>query len=136
MKKLSLFYLLLGLSACVVLAMHSCANIGYISGGDKDSIPPVMVASRPIPFDTGFHGHNIVLTFDEFIQYKNVNQEFFSSPPFEKVPDFKVKRKSAIIKLKEPLKDSVTYVMNFGNAITDFFFRHTQPLIHFLFQET
>jgi hypothetical protein len=120
MNKLFQFLNTIGLSLFISLLLFSCANIGTISGGKKDSIPPVLIASHPKPLDTNFNEERVFFTFNEFFEFKDINQEFYSSPPFEKIPDFKVKRKNGIIKFKEPLKDSVTYILYFGKSVADF----------------
>ncbi|MDF1548819.1 MAG: Ig-like domain-containing domain, partial [Bacteroidales bacterium] len=104
----------------VVFLITSCANIGTISGGDKDSIPPQMIVSKPVFLDTSFSDNQIVLYFNEYFELKDINQEFVASPPFEETPDFKIKKRSLHVKFKEPLQDSVTYNLNFGNAIADY----------------
>ncbi len=107
----------------IVLAMFlmdSCANIGNITGGPKDSIPPVMIGSKPVLNDTSFADKKIDIYFNEYFELKDINQEFVASPPFEETPDFKVRKKSLRVKFNEPLKDSVTYTLKFGNAIADF----------------
>jgi len=99
---------------------NSCANIGTISGGPKDSIPPVVIASKPVFLDTSFKDDKIVIYFNEYFELKDITQEFLASPPFQENPDFKVKKRGLHIKFKEPLRDSITYTLNFGNAIADF----------------
>ena len=113
------FIFFVGLAALIGSFMQSCANIGSISGGEKDSIPPVMIASQPVFLDTNFKDNKVIIGFDEYFDLKNANQEFLASPPFQKAPDFKIKKKFLIVKFPEDLKDSVTYVLNFGNAIAD-----------------
>ncbi len=108
-KAITLFYI-----------FTSCANIGTITGGDKDSIPPNMIGSNPVFLDTSFRGKEVLIAFNEFFNLKDINQEFISSPPFKEIPDFKTKRRGLLVKFKEPLKDSITYCLNFGNGIVDY----------------
>ena len=82
----------------IVLFVYSCANIGSITGGDKDTICPVMVSSVPLLNDTNFKGDKIEIRFDEYFDLKDINTEFLSSPPFMEKPDFKIKKKSVISK--------------------------------------
>ena len=103
-----------------ILLFASCANIGNITGGPKDSIPPVMIGSEPILKDTSFADDKVVIHFDEYFELKEITQEFVASPPFTENPDFKIKKRSLHVKFKEPLQDSVTYTLKFGNAIADF----------------
>jgi hypothetical protein len=120
MKRFYKLFFFVGFLTIAVTCMQSCANIGSISGGDKDSIPPVMIASKPLLLDTNFKDNKVILAFNEYFDLKNPSQEFISSPPFVKTPDFKIKKKFLQVKFPEDLKDSVTYVLNFGNAIADY----------------
>ena len=47
-----------------MLVMISCAKRGSITGGDKDTIAPVLKASFPKNFSTNFNGKEIKLIFD------------------------------------------------------------------------
>ncbi len=108
------------LSSFFVGFFYSCANIGTITGGDRDSIPPVMVGSYPLIADTGYKEEKLMIFFNEYFALKDINQEFYSSPPFGKIPDFKIKKSGLLVKFNEALKDSVTYTLYFGKAIADY----------------
>ncbi|MEA3452152.1 MAG: Ig-like domain-containing domain, partial [Bacteroidota bacterium] len=104
-----------------ILLFAACAQQNKsLTGGPKDTIPPQIVNSNPNYNDTSFTEEKIIIKFDEYFKLNNINAEFFSSPPFKEMPDFKVKGKKIIIKLNEKLKDSITYFLNFGNSIVDF----------------
>ncbi len=99
----------------------SCAQQSQpLTGGPKDTTPPVMVKSIPPLYDTAVNQKKIIIKFDEFIQLKNIESNFFSSPPFVENPTFTAKHRKLIIRLKDTLRDSVTYNFNFGDAIVDF----------------
>lgn len=100
--------------------LFSCAQQNQpLTGGPVDTIPPKIISSYPSINDTNFKEQKIEIKFSEFIVTKNIDLEFFSSPPLVKKPKFKVARRKLIISLKEPLLDSVTYTFNFGNSIED-----------------
>ncbi len=120
MKRLISVILILSPIVFTILLLSSCANIGSISGGPKDSIPPEMLGSRPAMNDTSFADKKIDIYFDEYFELKDINQEFVASPPFKEKPDFKIRKRSLRIKFNEPLKDSVTYTLKFGNAVADY----------------
>ncbi len=105
----------------VFLFFVACAQQNQpLSGGPQDTTPPVIKRSIPVLNDTNFTGQEIVIKFNEFFTLKNIEAEFIASPPFEEKPKFKVKGKKLIIKIKEPLLDSVTYLFSFGNSIADY----------------
>jgi len=104
----------------VSLFLPNCAKVGTVTGGPKDTIPPVVLHSEP-PFKaTGIHPKKIVITFNEFLDLKNVQQELLVSPPLHKQPEIKLKGKKIEIIIEDTLRENTTYTLNFGNAITDF----------------
>ena len=54
----------------VVLLLFSCAQQTLLTGGDKDTSPPVLDSLKtiPTPFVTNFNEREIVLSFNENIQ--------------------------------------------------------------------
>jgi len=109
----------LGLLLFITGLFYSCAQIGSISGGLKDTIPPVMIYSEPVFADTSFTDNKLKITFNEYFVLEGINEEFLSSPPLKEFPEFKNKKHSLIIKLFDTLITPVTYVFDFGYAITD-----------------
>ena len=66
-----------------------CATIGSPTGGPKDSLPPVIVNLTPDNFSTNrpLTGHErIVIEFDEYVQIKDQQKEFYTSPAMKKKP--------------------------------------------------
>jgi len=102
-----------------LLIISSCAIQVAPTGGAKDVKPPVVKKSSPENFSTQFTGHDISITFDEYITLKELSTQFVVSPPLRHQPDTKVKKKTLSIHLEDTLLKNTTYTMNFGNAITD-----------------
>ena len=101
------------------LSQTRCAKIGSLTGGPKDSIPPVVLKTVPSNYSINFKGQKIEITFNEFITLNNVNQQLVVSPPVENRIDVRLKGKSILIDLNNELKDSTTYTLNFGESIKD-----------------
>jgi len=112
--------LILALGAIIVaLTMPRCASIGSISGGPKDSLPPVLLSSTPAMFEKNFSHKEIKLNFDEYIQLKDPSKQFFISPPIEK-PAYPMPRgKSVMVTLEDPLAPKTTYTIGFGSSVVD-----------------
>ncbi|MDR1864194.1 MAG: Ig-like domain-containing protein [Bacteroidales bacterium] len=109
-------------SALLIWLFGRCARMpGSISGGPKDETPPQFLYSVPPIYTTGFdiHAKRISLTFDEFLQLKDVNAQFFSSSPMKKKPEILLYGKTVRVNLKEPLLPDMTYSFSFGEAIAD-----------------
>ncbi|MCD8185663.1 MAG: Ig-like domain-containing protein [Rikenellaceae bacterium] len=97
-----------------------CANIGVSpEGGPKDTIPPRVVRMSP-PFNsTHLWPGRIVIDFDEYIQLKDQQEQFFTSPFMEVKPTLSYKNKSAIVTIDSPLDSATTYVLNLGSSVVD-----------------
>ena len=110
-----------GLLALCILAIivASCAKVGNIQGGPKDSIPPVVMKSTPDNFSTNFKDKKIKIEFNEFIELKDLNKEFNMSPPVTKKPKIWLNGKVMVVEIRDTLKDSTTYTLSFGNSIVD-----------------
>ena len=96
-----------------------CAQIGSPTGGPRDSLPPVLISANPKLLATNFTGNKVVLTFDEYIDVQDVQNNVLVSP-FPKVnPQIDFKLKTVTVKIKDTLLPNTTYAINFGNAIRD-----------------
>ena len=110
------FILLIGF---ILMLGTGCAQIGAPTGGPKDSIAPVLISSNPALFTTNFKGNKIVLTFDEYIDVQDVQNNVLVSPYPKNNPMVDFKLKTVTVKLKDTLLANTTYAINFGNAIKD-----------------
>ena len=117
-KELKIKYLFIP-AILLLLIFTKCAKVSSPTGGPKDSIPPQLISSSPENYSTNIKEQSIEITFDEFIQLKDVNNTLIVSPPLEEKPLVKLKSKTVSIELNNELKDSTTYTLNFGNAIVD-----------------
>jgi hypothetical protein len=103
----------------VSLFFPRCANIVPPTGGPRDTIPPVLVRSNPPNYSTRFTGREIHIEFDEFIQLRNVNQQFIITPPQTERPIFRVRGRNLYIDINADPIPNATYTLNFGEAIVD-----------------
>ncbi len=100
---------------------HSCANTTTPpSGGDKDTIPPVITNIWPLPGTVNVPTHNtqITITFNEYVTVKDP-KGIFLSPPLEKTPKYKIRGKSVIVYFESDLEENTTYTLDLTNAIAD-----------------
>lgn len=101
--------------------MHSCANTTQApTGGKKDTIPPALYWTQPVPgaVNVDTNKTKLVFGFDEYVTIKN-QQNIFLSPPQKKAPKAKVKGKNVVVTFDEPLANGITYTLNFTDAIAD-----------------
>ncbi len=112
---------------CIGIIMYivysqGCANTSRgPSGGPKDTIAPVIVASIPAELSTNFPTlkGKVLLTFNEYVQLKNQMNEIIVSPPSKKKPQTRIKGKSIQLSFKDTLREDQTYTIYFGNSISD-----------------
>jgi hypothetical protein len=101
--------------------VFSCAEPRAPGGGPQDKQPPRIHSkkySTPNP-SINFRDNQIILTFDEWVKLQAAYTQVVISPPLEKRPEIKIRNKSVVVKWKEALKDSTTYIINFGDAVKD-----------------
>ncbi len=101
------------------LFLFSCANQVTPQGGDKDLKPPKVTKSSPENYSTKFDSKKIELSFDEYMQLKDMNNQLIVSPPLSKTPLAKIHQKTLIIQIEDTLQPNTTYTLNFGNSIID-----------------
>jgi len=104
----------------IIIALSSCASPKPLEGGAKDTTPPKLIQEESTPNQqTNFKEDEIVLTFDEWVELKDVYSQLVISPLLPSNPEIKQKGKSVIISLPDSLRDNTTYTINFGNSIKD-----------------
>lgn len=103
-----------------IFILSRCAKMVAPTGGPKDEEHPLIVKAEP-PFNSvNFDQKKINITFNEFIQLKDLNSNLVVSPPMEEKPDVTIKGKTLEIELISELQDSTTYNLYFGNSVQDF----------------
>ena len=114
---------ILGLLVLVYIAylvfVTSCANPGIPSGGDKDTIPPVVLKVVPEMNSVNYEGKTISLTFNEFVIVDQLADVMVVSPPLPKKAVVRTKGKGIVINLGDSLRSNVTYSVDFKDAIAD-----------------
>ncbi|MBR4265212.1 MAG: Ig-like domain-containing protein [Bacteroidales bacterium] len=111
----------LGMITLIVFMTFSCAQIGSVTGGDKDTAAPNLKKSRPVIYSAEYDGKKVKIKFDEYYQLDNAETKFLMSPPHDSLkPKIKTKGKWLVVKFKEKLKDDTTYTLQFFDAIKDF----------------
>jgi hypothetical protein len=59
------------------------------------------------------------VTFDEYIQLRNVQQELLVSPPLSKAPRVQLKQRTLVVSWDDTLRANTTYTFQFGSSISD-----------------
>lgn len=117
----SKFYMLnkLIFGICIAMFFCSCANIIPPSGGAKDTIPPALIVAFPKDSSINFNSKKITLTFNEYVEARDIQQNLVVNPLPKNLPTVDYKLQNVFVTLKDTLEPNTTYTINFGNAIKD-----------------
>ncbi|QNL51113.1 Ig-like domain-containing protein [Olivibacter sp. SDN3] len=126
---LKLKWLILVLFIGLTLFNTHCASVQQPMGGPKDSIPPKILSESPTNLTRNFEEEEIVIEFDEYIKLQNEFKEISITPDMDKLPTYKVRKRSLIITLPDSLEEKTTYTINFGKAIGDY--NEGNPLLNY-----
>ncbi len=96
-----------------------CAQIGAPTGGPRDTLAPVLVKADPEMKALQFSGNKIVLTFDEYVEVQDVQNNVLVSPYQKNNPSVNYSLRTVTVRLKDSLLPNTTYSIKFGNAIRD-----------------
>ena len=108
--------ILVGMALAAIL-LQSCAQQVAPTGGDKDEVPPNILASNPKNNSVAFLREEIMFEFDEYVSLKGANQELIVSPPLKYPVDFKLKNKKLYVSWKDTLRDNTTYLFQLEMAL-------------------
>ena len=121
MKRVAYIFITSIIIGTILLNFSSCANTTAApTGGDKDTIPPVLLKVEPAQRKINFPitDNKVTLTFNEYTVVKNAN-DILLSPPQKKRVKTKVKGKSIVVTFQDTLIPERTYTLNFGSALAD-----------------
>lgn len=108
------------LFSVLLLLLSRCAQMGELTGGERDTVPPKLAEAMPADKSTGFSSDIIVLTFNEFVQVKDLSNQLIISPKLKTAPEITASgKKINIVLKKEELEPNTTYRFYFGTAIAD-----------------
>ena len=101
--------------------LSACANMGQgPQGGPKDTIPPMVVKELPMNGSLNVTDKKLEITFNEYIQLADIQNNVLISPPQQNAPEIKAIGKKLTVVFQEDLIDSTTYTIDFGAAICDY----------------
>lgn len=119
MRSLISFIAFTGFLLSLINGSTGCANIVPPEGGPRDSLPPVIVKASPPSNTRNFNDKRITLTFDEYVDLDNVQQNLIVSPVPKSAPDVSRKLNEVSIRIRDTLEPNTTYSFNFGKSIKD-----------------
>ena len=128
-KQVVLFFFLF---IATLLIIQSCAQMASPPGGKKDTLAPKLVTSIPLNKSKNYKGKKLELTFNEYVNVRNLNQELLITPNIGAYQT-RIRPNGLSILLDSSLKDQTTYTFNFRNSIEDMSERNVGKNIKLVF---
>jgi len=106
------------LSFCLLI--YSCASQMIPTGGQRDINPPEITETFPNNKSLNYKENYIKLSFDEFVELENPNQNIVVSPYQQSGIKSKIVGKNIFVYFIDSLLSQKTYSISFINAIKDY----------------
>lgn len=100
------------------LVLSSCAQVVPLTGGNKDTIAPRVIAQNPAQGSTNTNCSSITLEFDEFIKLQDPSNTVSMSPSVGDLTCTQNKRK-VTISWSGILAENTTYILQLNGTIRD-----------------
>jgi hypothetical protein len=100
------------------LLLSSCAGQVAPPGGPPDTVPPRIIRTEPDSNAVDVRPDRVVLEFSEYVERRSVEESVFFSPDLG-VLEFDWSGRELEITFAQPLRDSLTYVLNVGTDVVD-----------------
>jgi uncharacterized protein (DUF2141 family) len=101
------------------LFVSSCASVGTPEGGRKDAEPPKLLTSNPKDGQLNVKTKELVLTFNEEIQTKDINRQMLITPNINNPVKTSFKKETLRIEFEEDFLPNTTYFINFRGGVVD-----------------
>ena len=101
------------------MGLAACATPIAPPGGPEDTTPPRLVESVPAMGAVDVRTQEVVLTFSELLDPASARQAVDVTPEPETPPEIEVRGRRLTVRFREPLRDSTTYVVTLGTALSD-----------------
>ena len=106
-------------SVLFVFLFFSCAKMGVITGGEKDTIPPLLVNSIPPQNSINVTSREFFFLFDEVINSEEIKNKLIISPYSNVEYEVETKKNSLILTFDSLFESNRTYILNFADGIKD-----------------
>lgn len=101
-----------------VLLLDGCAQIGVLSGGERDQFAPAPKRINPPQKSTNFTGNSVQIELNEFVELVNPQQNIVMVPAHAK-PKVKLTKKTLEITWDETLQPNTTYSIYMNGLVKD-----------------
>lgn len=107
-------------SLILIVFLSSCAQVGTLSGGEKDETAPKPIEKKTLPANETilFTGNSVSFEFDEFVQLNNPQQTIQLVPNHAR-PIASLSKKNLTVSWEEQLQPNTTYVLYLDGTVKD-----------------
>lgn len=107
-------------SFVLIAILSSCAQVGTLSGGEKDETAPKPIEKKTQPANETllFSGNSVSFEFEEFIQLNNPQQTIQLVPNHAR-PTATLSKKTITVSWEEQLQPNTTYVLYLDGTVKD-----------------
>ncbi len=100
--------------------LASCAQVGSITGGEKDESAPKPIADKVSPpnASVNFSGNKVIIPFDEYFTLSSPTTSIQMVPPHATV-NATMKGKTLTLAWEEELQSNTTYAIYLNNTVRD-----------------
>jgi len=102
-----------------IWGMTGCASIVPPTGGDRDSLPPLLLSVTPPDSAKNFGAKKITFVFNEYVQIDNPQTNLLITPTLKTNPNVEARLRTVTVAIRDTLEPNTTYTFNFGDAIRD-----------------
>ena len=102
----------------IPLILIGCAQVGTLSGGERDRVAPQLISCQPKMGEKNINPSVIRLQFDEFVQLSNPSESIRLEPADASINATLIK-KSLVVSLKGDLNPNTTYSLYVDGGIKD-----------------
>ena len=102
------------------LLLIGCAQVGTISGGERDTAAPIPTENvSPPNATTNFSANEIEIPFNEYFILNDPRSTIRIVPPHAKL-ETRVKKKTLFISWEDTLQENTTYAIYMNGAVKDY----------------
>mgnify|MGYP001163541754 CR=1 FL=1 len=103
----------------LVLLSIGCAQMSPLTGGYKDTIPPIIIQSLPLNNSINSNTRNFFFAFDEPVDASKLRESLIISPYYTGNQEVKYKKNEVYVSFDSSFTENTTYIISFAGGIKD-----------------
>jgi hypothetical protein len=103
----------------LALVSFGCAQMSPLTGGYKDTIPPVIIQSFPLNNSINSNTRDFYFAFDEPVDASKLRENLIISPYYTGNQEVKYKKNEVYVSFDSLFSENTTYIISFAGGIKD-----------------